>query len=44
MKNYNSTIDMKGIESEFLEWFGMSSQSSCKYDDQILDSMKEKIC
>jgi len=31
MKNDNSTIDMKGIESEFLKWFGMSSHSSCKY-------------
>lgn len=32
---------MKAIESEFFKWFGMSSQSYCKYDDYILDSMKE---
>jgi hypothetical protein len=42
MKSHNSTIDMKGIESEFMKWFGMSSQSSCRYDDYILDSMKEE--
>lgn len=41
MKNDNSKIDTKGIESDFLNWFGMSNQSSCKIIIKTSDSRKE---